>query len=141
MRDLWSAAFFRQGPRNRRARPESGKNSVHVGLMKVRVSGKHIEIGTALPEQVRERIENALTKHFDGGAEAHVVFSREGPGYRADCTAHLDSGVVLKAQGDAADAHHAFDVALNHLEKQIRRYKRRIRNHHEKTKLPRDAGV
>jgi ribosomal subunit interface protein len=109
--------------------------------MKVRVSGKQIEIGTALPDYVRQRVDQALTKHFDGRAEAHVVFSHEGSGYRADCTAHLDSGLVLKAEGEAPDTHHAFDVALNHLEKQIRRYKRRLRNHHEKTKLPRDAGV
>jgi ribosomal subunit interface protein len=109
--------------------------------MKVRVSGKQIEIGTALPGHVRERIEAALVKHFDGRAEANVVFSHEGPGYRADCTTHLDSGVVLKAQGDADDAHRAFEVALDHLEKQIRRYKRKIRNHHEKTKLPRNADV
>jgi ribosomal subunit interface protein len=109
--------------------------------MKVRVSGKQIEIGTALPGHVRERIETALTKHFDGRAEANVVFSHEGHGYRADCTTHLDSGVVLKAQGDADNAQRAFEVALDHLEKQIRRYKRKIRNHHEKTRLPRDAGV
>ena len=109
--------------------------------MKVRVSGKQIEIGTALPEHVRERVESALSKHFDGRAEAHVVFSHEGPGYRADCTAHLDSGVVLKAQGDGLDARRAFEVALDHLEKQIRRYKRKIRNHHEKTKAPRSAPV
>ena len=76
-----------------------------------------------------------------GGGEANVVFSHEGPGYRADCTAHLDSGIVLKAQGDASDAPRAFEVAINHLEKQIRRYKRRIRNHHEKAKLPKDAGA
>ncbi|HEX3429783.1 MAG TPA: ribosome-associated translation inhibitor RaiA [Rhizomicrobium sp.] len=109
--------------------------------MKVRVSGKQIEIGTALPDHVRERVEHALAKHFDGGGEAHVVFSHEGPGYRADCTAHLDSGIVLKAQGDAVDAQRAFEVCLNHLEKQMRRYKRKIRNHREKTKLPRDAAV
>ena len=109
--------------------------------MKVRVSGKQIEIGTALSDHVRQRVEHALTKHFDGGGEAHVVFSHEGPGYRADCTAHLDSGVVLKAQGDATDAHRAFEVAFNHFEKQIRRYKRKLRNHHEKTKVPRGAGV
>src|SRR5438045_9795925 len=109
--------------------------------MNVRVSGKQLEIGEALPEQVRQRLRSSIGRLFDGGAESHVVFSREGPGYRADCTAHLDSGIVLKAQGDAIDAHRAFEVALNHLEKQIRRYKRKIRNHHEKTKLPRDAGV
>jgi ribosomal subunit interface protein len=109
--------------------------------MKVRVSGKQIEIGAALPEHVRQRVEAALVKHFDGRAEAHVVFSHEGFGFRADCTAHLDAGVVLKAEGDAADPHHAFEAALVHLEKQIRRYKRRLRNHHEKAKLPKNAGA
>ncbi|HEY2444122.1 MAG TPA: ribosome-associated translation inhibitor RaiA [Rhizomicrobium sp.] len=109
--------------------------------MKVRVSGKQIEIGAALPDEVRQRVEATLGKHFNGGAEANVVFSHEGPGYRADCTAHLDSGVVLKAQGQAIDAHRAFDAALDRLEKQIRRYKRRLRNHHEKAKLPKDAGA
>jgi len=109
--------------------------------MKVRVSGKQIEIGAALPDHVRQRTEAALTKHFDGGGEVNVVFSHEGSGFRSDCTAHLDSGVILKAHGDAADAHHAFDAALERLEKQIRRYKRKLRNHHEKAKLPKDAGA
>lgn len=109
--------------------------------MKVRVSGKQIEIGSALPGHVRQRLEAALTKHFDGGAEANVVFSHEGAGFRADCTAHLDAGAVLNAQGEAADAHHAFEAALEKLEKQIRRYKRKLRNHHEKAKLPREAGA
>jgi ribosomal subunit interface protein len=109
--------------------------------MKVRVSGKQIDIGSALPDHVRQRVEDALSKHFDGRAEANVVFSHEGFGYRADCTAHLDSGVVLKAQGDAVDAHRAFDAALDRLEKQIRRYKRRLKNHHERAKLPKDAGA
>jgi ribosomal subunit interface protein len=109
--------------------------------MKVRVSGKQIEVGSALPELVRQRLETALSKHFDGGAEANVVFSHEGAGFRADCTAHLDSGVVLKAQGEATDAHHAFEAALDKLEKQIRRHKRKLRNHHEKAKLPKEAGA
>jgi ribosomal subunit interface protein len=109
--------------------------------MKVRVSGKQIEIGAALPDHVRQRVEAALGKHFDGGGEANVVFSHEGSGFRADCTAHLDSGVVLKSQGEAVDAQHAFDASLERLEKQIRRYKRKLRNHHEKAKLPKDADA
>jgi len=112
-----------------------------VGPMKVRVSGKQIEIGTALPDFVRQRVEAALDKHFNGSGEANIVFSHEGFGYRADCTAHLDSGVVLKSQGEAVDAQHAFDAALDRLEKQIRRYKRKLRNHHEKAKLPKDADA
>lgn len=133
--------FSKRAPPRSGARPGPPGVVAQVGLMKVRVSGKQIEIGAALPEHVRQRLELALSKHFDRGGEANVVFSHEGHGYRADCTAHLDSGVVLKAQGEAGDAHHAFDVALDRLEKQIRRYKRKIRNHHDKAKLPKEAGA
>jgi len=109
--------------------------------MKVRVSGKQIDIGAALQEHVRQRLEIVLTKNFDRGADVHVVFSHEGSGFRSDCTTHLDSGVVLNAQGDAHDAHHAFEAALEKLERQIRRHKRKLKNHHEKAKLPKEAGA
>jgi ribosomal subunit interface protein len=104
--------------------------------MKVRVSGKQIEIGAALPEDVRVRLEATVSKHFDGGADANVVFSHDGPFYRADCTVHLDTGVVLKAEGNGKDAHLAFDSGLDHLEKQLRRYKRKLKNHHDKNRAP-----
>ncbi|HUJ03172.1 MAG TPA: ribosome-associated translation inhibitor RaiA [Rhizomicrobium sp.] len=103
--------------------------------MKVRVSGKQIEIGDALPGKVRERLAAAVEKHFDGGADANVVFSRERYVFRSDCTLHLDSGVVLKSEGKDSDAHRAFDAALEHMEKQVRRYKRRLKNHHDKAKI------
>lgn len=98
--------------------------------MTVRVSGKQIEVGGTLPEQVRNKLESAIVKYFDGGIDANVVFSHEGSFYRADCSVHLDSGVTLQAQGDAEDAYHAFDVALDRLEKQVRRYMRKLKSHH-----------
>ncbi len=104
--------------------------------MKVRVSGKQMEIGEALPEKVRVRLESLVGKHFQGGAESVVVFSHEGAGFRADCTTHLDAGVVLKAEGIEMDIHRAFEAAMDHLQKQIRRYKRRLKNHHDKAKTP-----
>lgn len=107
--------------------------------MKVRVSGKRLEIGNALPEKVRSRLAVVIEKHFTRGAEATVVFSHEGSGFRADCTTHLDAGVVLKAEGVDGNVHRAFDAALEHLEKQIRRYKRRLKNHHEKVRTPKSA--
>lgn len=88
-----------------------------------------MEVGAALPEQVRARLETAVSKHFDGGAAANVVFSRDGPFFRADCQVHLDSGAVLKAEGDGKDAYLAFDSGLVHLEKQLRRYKRKLKSH------------
>lgn len=100
--------------------------------MQVRVSGKQIEIGEALPELAKTRIGNAIEKHFDGGASASVVFSREGAFFRADCKVHLDSGALLTAVGEANDAYRAFDDALAKIEKQARRHKRKLKNHHEK---------
>jgi len=104
--------------------------------MKVRVSGKQVELGAALPEDVRARLETTVSKHFDGGADAHVIFSHDGPFFRADCTVHLDSGVVMKADGDGKDAYLAFDSTLEHLEKQLRRYKRKLKNHHDRKNAP-----
>jgi ribosomal subunit interface protein len=98
--------------------------------MRVRVSGKQIEIGETLPAGVRARLEEACAKHFDGGAEANVVFSHDGPFYRADCTLHLDSRTVLKAEGEGQDAHRAFDKAFAHVQSQLRNYKRKLKNHH-----------
>lgn len=109
--------------------------------MKVRVSGKQIEIGEALPQKVRLQLESAIAKHFDGDADAHVVFSHEGSGLRADCAAHLYSGVVLKAEGIGKDAHLASDAMLEHLEKQVRRYKRRLKNHHQKAHTLKSEGA
>jgi ribosomal subunit interface protein len=102
--------------------------------MRVRVSGKQIKIGETLPAGVRARMEEAVAKHFDGGADAHVVFGHDGSFYRADCTLHLDSSTIIKAEGKGPDAHRAFDAAFTHLLTQLRTYKRKLKNHHAKVR-------
>ncbi|MDE2466858.1 MAG: ribosome-associated translation inhibitor RaiA [Alphaproteobacteria bacterium] len=98
--------------------------------MQLRVSGKQMEIGSALPETVRAKLEVAIGKHFDGSVDAHVVFSHEGAFFRADVTAHLDSGAIVKSEGMGNDAYRAFDGALERLEKQVKRHSRKLKNHH-----------
>lgn len=100
--------------------------------MNIRVTGKRIEIGEALPQHVRDRLSLAILKHFDRPAQANVSFMKERKGFRADCMVHLSSGALLHAHASAADAHKAFDVALDHLEKQVRRYRRRLKNHRDR---------
>jgi ribosomal subunit interface protein len=100
--------------------------------MDIRISGKQIEIGEALPQHVRSELSAAVGKHFSGGGDAHVTFAREGALYRADCMVHLNSGMTLHAQGSGADTYRAFDMAMERMQKRVRRYSRRLKNHHER---------
>jgi len=100
-----------------------------------------MQIGETLPAGVRARLEEVVAKHFDGGAEAKVVFSHDGPFFRADCTLHLDSRTVLSSEGEGADAHRAFDAAFDHISTQLRRYKRKLKNHHAKPRVRAGASA
>ena len=101
--------------------------------MQIRVSGKHLEIGETLPQRVRGKLSAAVLKYFGRSADANVTFTKERAGIRADCSVHLSSGTTVVAHGEANSAIRAFEVALDHLETQIRRYARRLKNHHERT--------
>ena len=104
--------------------------------MQIRIAGKQIEIGEALPKRVRTKLSAAVGKHFERDAEANVTFAKERIGFRADCTLHLSSGAKLRAHGTADDAYQAFEIALEHVEKQVRRYTRRLKNHHDRGPSP-----
>jgi ribosomal subunit interface protein len=98
--------------------------------MNLRISGKNIDVGDAFRSHVQARIAAAVEKYFDGGFSGQVTLERERPGFRSDCTVHLDTGVTLHAEGVAADAHQSFDQAAERIEKRLRRYKRRLKEHH-----------
>jgi len=98
--------------------------------MSLRISGKNMDIGDTLRDQIDVRIGDSVKKYFDGGHSGHVTLEREGSGFRADCAIHLDTGIVLKASGSAADPRQSFDLAADRVETRLRRYKRRLRDHH-----------
>jgi ribosomal subunit interface protein len=98
--------------------------------MQLQVSGKQIDVGGALRRHVEERLSAGVAKYFDRAIDAHVVFSREAHQFRADCTVHVGHGISAQAEAEAVDAYGAFDAAADRLEKQLRRTKRRLRNHH-----------
>lgn len=99
--------------------------------MQVQVSGKHVDVGTALRERVTDEITTSIGKYFDRGGDAEVVLSKEGHSFRVDCRMVLASGQDLQSHGLGADAHSAFDSALAKIETRIRRYKRRLKSHSE----------
>lgn len=104
--------------------------------MDIQVSGKNMELGDSLQIHVADKLEDSIRKYFDRGAEASVTFSPERHLIGCDLTAHLTSGVFLAAHGEGNDAYGAFDASLERLEKRIRRYKRRLKNHHTSGKDP-----
>ena len=97
--------------------------------MPFRVSGKNIDVGEALRARINARVAEATAKYFDGGFSGHVTIGKEGFGFRTECVIHLDSGIVLEADALAADAYASADQAALRLEKRLRRYKRRLKDH------------
>ena len=81
-------------------------------------------------ERVNARIVEALSKYFDGGYSGHVTVEKDGFGFRTECAIHLDSGITLHTEANAADAYASADQAAMRIEKRLRRYKRRLKDHH-----------
>jgi ribosomal subunit interface protein len=98
--------------------------------MSFRVSGKNLDLGEALRERINDRIAETLDKYFDGGYSGHVTLDKDGIGFRTECAIHLDSKVMLHAEAEATDAYASADLALTRIEKQLRRYHRRLKDHH-----------
>src|SRR3979490_2388097 len=96
--------------------------------MTLRISGKSISVGEALRSRVSERTDEVLRKYFDGNYSGHITLSKDGFGFRTDCSLHLDSGITLEADSNAADAYASADQALLMIEKRLRRYKSRLKD-------------
>jgi ribosomal subunit interface protein len=90
---------------------------------------ENIDVGEALRSRINDRIAEATAKYFDGGFSGHVTVGKEGFGFRTECVIHLDSGIVLEAEALAADAYASADQVAGRIEKRLRRYKRRLKNH------------
>ncbi|PHS24385.1 MAG: ribosomal subunit interface protein [Robiginitomaculum sp.] len=103
--------------------------------MIIQVVNKGIDVSEALRTRITERVNEGVEKYFNRPSEAFVVITRDGKGFRVDCSLHLPSGAVLHTHGQSAgDAYAAADEAIVKLEKRLRRYKRKLRNHHKGNK-------
>nr|WP_316651888.1 ribosome-associated translation inhibitor RaiA [uncultured Gellertiella sp.] len=98
--------------------------------MSVRIAGKHMEIGDTFRLRIESQIGDAIRKYFDGGFSGQVIVEKSGSRFSADCRVHLDSGANLHAAGEATDPQVAFDISFERIEKRLRRYKRKLKDHH-----------
>ncbi len=112
--------------------------------MRIQVAGRQMEVGEALRSRIEDELASGVGKYFNRATDAVVTVGKNGgTGVDVDCTVHLSSGISLQAEGHGGDAHSAFDDALGKLEKRVRRYKRRLKNHHadNKSPLPAEAAA
>ena len=108
--------------------------------MQLTVTGKQTEIGEALRHHVEASLAAILGKYFKTAIEAHAVVSKEAHLSCAEISIHIGRGIVVNAHAAASDAYAAFDAAAERLAKQLRRYKRRLRDHHAKGREPAGAS-
>jgi ribosomal subunit interface protein len=97
--------------------------------MHITVSGKQVDVGDALRTYVTEQLGIICGKYFDHALEAHVVFSKARSFFMCDIQMHAGRNLILRGEGEAQDAHAAFDAAAEHLAKRLRRWRRKVNDH------------
>ncbi|MEO0608513.1 MAG: ribosome-associated translation inhibitor RaiA [Pseudomonadota bacterium] len=104
--------------------------------MTIQIAGRHMDIGDALSERISGGLEAAVTKYFDRSFDASVTVEKRGHEVITDCHVHLPSGIVLQSTGAATDPYASLEESLEKMEKRVRRYHRRLKDHHKRTPLP-----
>lgn len=102
--------------------------------MQIQIVSKGIDVSAALQERISDRLEEMMDKYIHREGDAQVSVSREGSGFKTTISLHLPSGANFEADGRAQEAYPATDEALEHIEKRLRRYKRRLKDHSQKAK-------
>ena len=98
--------------------------------MQIQITGKHMDLGEALRGRIETGLEAAVSKYFNRTGDARVFVSQQGPFVEVDCNVHLPSGIILQSTGKAGDPYAALEDSLDKMEKRVRRYKRRLKDHH-----------
>jgi ribosomal subunit interface protein len=100
--------------------------------MEIRVSGHQVETGEAFEAKAEGRLTAIVDKYFARAISSHVTLGKAPHGgFRCDIVTHVAQGLILKGSGEAQDAHVALDQAAEKVEKQLRRYKRRLAARHD----------
>ena len=99
--------------------------------MRYQISGKQIDIGEALQTHVRNELSSVVDKYAERPTDANVIFSKSAHEYVCEATIHLSTGLTAQAKAHETEIYAAFDACSEKMEKQLRRYKRRLKDHHK----------
>ncbi|MDU8942391.1 ribosome hibernation-promoting factor, HPF/YfiA family [Ovoidimarina sediminis] len=104
--------------------------------MRFQISGKQIDIGASLQAHVEQELTGVTQKFAGRPTDATVIFSKDAHEFVCESTIHLSTGLTAQAKGQATEIYSAFDKCTEKLEKQLRRYKRRLKDHHRERTDP-----
>ena len=104
--------------------------------MRYQISGKQIDIGDALQTHVKTELGEIVAKYAERPTDAQVIFSRNAHEFVCEAIVHLSTGLTAQAQAHSTEIYAAFDSAGEKMEKQLRRYKRRLKDHHKERSQP-----
>jgi ribosomal subunit interface protein len=99
--------------------------------MRYQITGKQIDIGEALQTHVKTELGETVAKYADRPTDANVVFSKNGSEFICDSVVHLSTGLTAQARGKAHEIYDSFEAAREKMDKQLRRYKRRLKDHYK----------
>lgn len=103
--------------------------------MELSVHGKQIDVGDALRTHVEDRLEDLNEKYFNHATFATVTFSKEGhgkPRTKAHISIQLGKNIMVVADALDPDPYASFEAAATKVGKQMRRYKKKLRDHHDR---------
>lgn len=104
--------------------------------MRYQISGKHIDVGDALKTHVEQELQSVIEKYAERPTDAQIIFSKNSSEYACEATVHLSTGLTAQAKAQAHEIYAAFDQCSEKMEKQLRRYKRRLKDHHRARSTP-----
>ncbi len=104
--------------------------------MNIAIAGKHLDVGSSLQEYVKEKLGHIVEKYFIQATSASVHFLKHNYLFKCDIVVHDGTGrhTIIKSNAECDDIYHCFDLALTKCEKQLRRYKSRLKDRHNKVK-------
>ena len=109
--------------------------------MQLSVKGKQLDVGEALRSHVETHLQDITAKYFTNTLDAQVSFCKEAHLYRADITVHAGRGILLQANASANEPYPAFDAAASRIAQRLRRYKKKISDHHLEAQRQEEAKL
>ena len=97
--------------------------------MQISIAGKNTETGGAFQEHAETALTGAVTKYFDRAVSGNITLEKSAMGFETRIRVNLTNRIEMESTGRANDAHISLDEAVDHIEKRLRRFKRRLKNH------------